>query len=224
MYLRENGSQQATLESTVSQSLQLTMPGLFNISNATAAVALAYSLGIRMTDSAMLAVCKTTVPGRMMCYRNNTTHTTAYVDYAHNFASVDALLTFVEQQYSDTHPYITLVTGAAGNKALGRREEVMQAAHGRVQSYIFTAEDTDSEPFEQIAKQMQSYLTDTDAANTIILDREQAVRTAITTAKQHPEREDVVLIIGKGDERWIKVNNAHTPYKGDDVVAQQLLV
>ena len=42
-------------------------------------------------------------------------------------------------------------------------------------------------------------------------------------ARRHPERHDIVLVIGKGHERWIKDRNRHGPYEGDDAVVSRLL-
>ena len=52
---------------------------------------------------------------------------------------------------------------------------------------------------------------------------QQAIENAAAAAKSHPERLDVILAIGKGNERWIKRLNRHTPYEGDDAIFARLL-
>ena len=83
--------------------------------------------------------------------------------------------------------------------------------------------DTDTEPTEDICKKMAGYVTDSQVKSDIILNRAQAIENAAAVAKSHPERLDVILAIGKGNERWIKRLNRHTPYEGDDAVLARVL-
>ena len=46
---------------------------------------------------------------------------------------------------------------------------------------------------------------------------------ALHEAQEDKDRTDVVLVIGKGHERWIKDLNRHVPYEGDDCVVERLL-
>lgn len=148
-------------------------------------------------------------------------NTLAIVDYAHNYASVNALLDYVEQRYGNEHPHITLVTGSAGNKAIDRRKEIIEAAQHRVQTIILTQEDSDTEPFEDICAQMYNYVTDPHVERIIELDRPTAVQMAVDAARAR-DGFDVLLIIGKGDEQWIKVLNKHVPYEGDEQIIRRL--
>ena len=149
-------------------------------------------------------------------------NTLAFVDYAHNFASVNALLDFVEQRYGAEHPHITLITGSAGNKAYDRREGIVKAAQDRVQKLILTAEDTDTEPIEQICSEMANNVTNEDLDVQTILDRAEAVKHAVDEARAADGGLSILLLIGKGDEQWIKDRNIHTPYEGDSQIIRRL--
>ena len=50
-----------------------------------------------------------------------------------------------------------------------------------------------------------------------------AIASALHEAQEDKDRTDVVLVIGKGHERWIKDLNRHVPYEGDDCVVERLL-
>ncbi|PLS28599.1 UDP-N-acetylmuramoylalanyl-D-glutamate--2, 6-diaminopimelate ligase [Bifidobacterium parmae] len=165
----------------------------------------------------------TRVSGRMERFHDETSDTDVIVDYAHNRVSVTALLDFVDARYAGRTPVVTLVTGAAGDKALDRRREIVEAAQDRIARFVFTAEDTDTEPYEDICRDMHSHVTNPRVATTTIVDRVAAIADALDEARAHPERTDVVLVIGKGDERWIKDRNRHVPYEGDDKVVERLL-
>ena len=201
----------------------LDLAGDFNVENALAAITIAHAAGVpaNATD-ALHAMQHTHVPGRMEQFDDEASDTHAIVDYAHNFASVKRLIDYVDARYGEGQPTITLVTGSAGNKALDRRREIVEAAQNRIARFIFTSEDTDTEPHEDICKSMLANVTNTEVGTSIILDRADAIADAIADAKAHAGRTDVILIIGKGDERWIKDFNKHVPYEGDDHVVERL--
>ena len=204
-------------------TFRLRLPGDCNIANAAAAMAIATAAGVPADSPALHAVETVTVPGRMEVLADPDTRTWAIVDYAHNFASVAALLDFVDSRYGADRPFITLVTGAAGNKAIDRRREIVEAAQHRIGRFVFTAEDTDTEPYEDICNDMLRHVTDPDVDARIVVDRVTALTEAIRNARGNPERRDMVLVIGKGHERWIKDRNRHMPYEGDDKVVARLL-
>ena len=212
-----------TIRNHEAGTFRLRLPGDCNIANAAAAMAIATAAGVPADSPALRAVETVTVPGRMEVLANPDTRTWAIVDYAHNFASVAALLDFVDSRYGADQPYITLVTGAAGNKAIGRRREIVEAAQHRIGRFVFTAEDTDTEPYEDICNDMLRHVTNPDVDARIVVDRVTALTEAIRDARGNPERRDMVLVIGKGHERWIKDRNRHMPYEGDDKVVARLL-
>lgn len=185
-------------------SLTLAMEGDFNYANAAAALAIAHDIGMDVSDPRALAsLADVRISGRMEEMHDSRSNTLAIVDYAHNFASVNALLDFVEQRYGAEHPHITLITGSAGNKAYDRREGIVKAAHNRVQKLILTAEDTDTEPIEQICSEMANNVTNEDLDVQTILDRAEAVKHAVDEARAADGGLSILLLIGKGDEQWI---------------------
>lgn len=88
---------------------------------------------------------------------------------------------------------------------------------------MFTAEDTDTEPYEDICRDMADHVTNSHVTSDTIIDRTQAIASALHEAQEDKDRTDVVLVIGKGHERWIKDLNRHVPYEGDDCVVERLL-
>ena len=114
------------------------------------------------------------------------------------------------------------MTGSAGNKAYDRRKEIVEAAEHRIANFIFTAEDTDTEPIIDICMEMQGYITNKDVVSTVISDRLTAITNAIYDARAHADRFNILLIIGKGNERWIKDHRKHVPFDGDDHVVERM--
>ena len=98
----------------------------------------------------------------------------------------------------------------------------MKAAENRINRFIFTTEDTNTESIEDICRHMNEAVSNEHVQHEIILDRTTALETAVRDASLQPGLA-IVLAIGKGDERWIKVHNKHVPFEGDDKIIQRLL-
>lgn len=211
-----------------SKNFRLSIAGDFNYANAAAAIAIVKSLGMDLTDPAIVqaleAMEKVTISGRMETF-SSPQGSLAVVDYAHNGVSTTALLDYVDKAYGKMDPRIILVTGSAGNKAYDRRQEIVQAAQDRIARFIFTEEDTDTEPMEEICQQMDQAVTNPQVEHGIVLDRTHALEEAVRDAARHQEEGGmtVILAIGKGNERWIKHLNRHVAYEGDDKVLSRLL-
>lgn len=202
--------------------LHLALEGDFNYANACAALALAHTVGIDIEDPrALQSLADVRISGRMEEMEDPRSDTVAIVDYAHNYASVSALLDFVERRFGDRHPRITLLTGSTGDKAIDRRHEIVEAAQDRVQRIVLTAEDTDKEDPMAVAEEMLGYVTNPDVDASIILDRAAAVEDIVAEARDH-DGFDVLLVIGKGDEQWMKVRNRHVPYEGDSYILTRM--
>ena len=202
-------------------SFTLSIEGDFNEANAAAATALALSAGVPVDDPSLHAMESIRISGRMERFTSED-GVIAYVDYAHNYASIKALVDFVYQRYGSRHPRITLVTGSAGNKAIDRREGIVKAAQDRIARFIFTTEDTDTEPNSEICAQLMGYVTNPAVEAGVILDRTQAIEEAYRDAKAHADRLNVLLVTGKGEERWIKDLNRHVPFEGDSNIVARL--
>ena len=212
-----DGERSVTLE-----PMALDMTGEFNIVNAAAAIAIAHRAGVPASSQAMHAVQNVQVPGRMERIKGGD-NLLVYVDFAHNYISVKSLVDEIERVYGERNPRITLVSGTTGGKAIDRREGIVKGALGRVESFIFTLDDPNFEDPTDIARQMQSYVTDPAAQTQIVMPREDAVAKAIADAREHNDRFNVVLVIGKGDETRNIINGKPVPYEGDSVVVRRVL-
>ncbi|BDR53224.1 UDP-N-acetylmuramyl-tripeptide synthetase [Bombiscardovia nodaiensis] len=203
--------------------LHLAMEGSFNGANAAAACAIVSALGLSIDGDSLSTLAQVRIAGRMEGFEGP--GIAAYVDYAHNYTSTAAVLDFAHHKYADRSPYVTLVTGSAGGKAVDRRQEIVQAAQTRVNRLIFTEEDTENQTDDtaSICQEMLSYVTNPGLDASIVLDRTQAITSAVEAAQAHPDRFDVIVVIGKGNERWIKRAGQHVPYEGDDQVIARLL-
>lgn len=199
----------------------LTMEGEFNAANAAAAIALIDSVGGTVGEPAFEALAQVRISGRMEHFEAG--NIVAYVDYAHNYVSSKTLSEFVLDKYRGRNPRIVVVTGSVGDKAIDRREGIIRGVEPYADRIILTSEDTVKERMIDILHEMQGYVTNPQVSTSIELDRAKAIEEAVADARAHADRLTVLLIIGKGEEQWIKVDGRHAPYEGDGHVIRRLL-
>lgn len=203
------------------RAFTLDMLGEFNFLNAAAAIALAVNIGVPFDSDAMKAIESVQVPGHMERFTGGE-NLLVFVDFAHNYLSTKALVDEMVRVYGERDPHITVVAGSTGGKAIDRREGIVKGALGQAESYIFTTDDPNFEDPQAICEQMASYVTD-DARTQIIVDRDQAITTAIGEAREHADRFNIVLVIGKGHERRNIINGKAVPWPGDATIVRREL-
>ncbi|GAB2025726.1 UDP-N-acetylmuramoyl-L-alanyl-D-glutamate--L-lysi ne ligase [Lactovum odontotermitis] len=196
-----------------SEDFAIRTVGLFNVENATAAVAQAKLLNI--PDVAIRSgLLKTVIPGRMNIMEKD--GITFVVDYAHNFMSFSALFKSIRQDYPDNK--IIAVGGAPGEKAYQRRKDFADVVSQYADYIYITAEDPQFESVREISEEIASFLPE-NTRYEIIEDREAAIRAAYASAQPG----DVIVLLAKGTEAFQKVCGKWAPYPSDVVLAQELL-
>lgn len=171
----------------------LTIPGLFNVENALAAIGITMALGIDKRYM-LTGLMKARSKGRMEVYSNSDKTVTVIVDYAHNKLSFENLFSSVTKEYPGRR--ITAVFGCPGNKAFDRRKDLADISGKFSQKVYITEEDPGEEPVAQISAEIAENVRATGCEYEIIDDRGEAIRKAIMDCKEPT----VILVTGKGDE------------------------
>ena len=171
----------------------ITMPGLFNVENAAAAIAICLCLGVP-AEYMKKGLEHARVKGRMEVFPSRDGRVIAIVDYAHNKMSFEALIKSVRAEYPGKK--IIMVFGSAGGKAFSRRPDLGEAAGKYADHTILTEEDPGEEPFLNTAADIGKYITANGGSYSVREDRGEAIREAITGYGDNK----VVLILGKGRE------------------------
>ena len=141
---------------------------------------------------------------------------TVIVDYAHNGYSFSKLFESIKMDYPNRK--IISVGGMVGGKAFNRRKEFGKIV-GDNSDYIYlTANDPQFEEVQDICLDIAKYINKKDKYE-IIVDRKEAVRKAINRSKKG----DVVVLLAKGGEHYIKVKNENVKYEGDLAIAKSAL-
>ena len=175
------------------REFRLTMPGLFNVENALAAIAVCEAL--RIPERCIyVGLMKARVPGRMEVYSNADQSITAIVDYAHNRMSFETLFRSVKEEYPGRR--VVIVFGCPGKKALDRRVDLGEVAGQYADHTVLTEEDSGEEDTLTICREIALHVADKGGSYSIEVNRGEAIRQAILDC----EEPTVLLITGKGAE------------------------
>ena len=175
------------------REFRLSMPGLFNVENALAAITVCEALGIPQR-CIYAGLAKARVPGRMEVFSSTDGSVTALVDYAHNRMSFEALFRSVREEYPGRQ--IVTVFGCPGLKALDRRRDLGEVAGKCSDLVVLTEEDSGEEDTLSICREIAGHVAEQGCKYVIELNRGEAIRQAILGCKTPA----LLLITGKGRE------------------------
>ena len=139
-----------------------------------------------------------------------------YVDYAHNKASLEALLGVVKESRKG---YVIVVLGATGGKGQSRRKDLGLVLDAMADVAVLTSDDPGFEDPEAIAEEIKAAMT-RSAKTRIIPRREEAIHFAMLLPNSP---DDAVVIAGKGADRFQIVNGVKTTYDGDSTIAERII-
>ncbi len=186
----------------------LTMPGLFNVENALAAIAVAYAFRIP-EQHIYSGLRKARSGGRMEIFANRGRDRIVIVDYAHNRMSFAKLYETVRDEFPGMKIYT--VFGCPGGKAYLRRKDLGLLAGLNSDRVFLTAEDPGMEDVRAISEDIAQYVRQNNENCELIDDREEAVKEAILTS----EPGTIILITGKGAETRQKYGKEYIPVPSD---------
>lgn len=194
----------------------LTMPGLFNVENALAAIAVATVLGVPYKNI-YNGLKKARASGRMEVYTDKNKQVVVIVDYAHNKLSFQKLYESTIKEYPKRE--IITVFGCPGNHAQNRRKDLGELSGKYSNMSYLTMEDPRNEDVEDICKEISFYIEKENGKYKIVPDRGQAIKEAILEAKPN----SVILITGKGNETVQYVKGKYVPCETDVEYAKKYL-
>lgn len=200
------------------EHIDLGMPGLFNVDNALAAIAMARLLGVGY-DAIRAGLAHVRVPGRMELVSSADGHVLAIVDYAHNELSFKTLFKSVKAEYPGRR--VIALFGAPGGKAQERRRVLPQTAGRYADLLIYTEEDPAHDSVADICAEMVAN-TPEGVPCEVIEDREAAVRQTLAAALAD-ERPSVVLLLAKGDETRQHRGDEYPEVTSDLALAREVL-
>lgn len=191
--------------------------GNFNASNLTAVYAAAIELNQDIDEVLVALTNLSTVEGRFDFF-NSADNITAIVDYAHTPDALKNVLNTINEIHDGSGRIIT-VAGAGGDRDTSKRPEMGYIAAHMSDQVILTSDNPRSEDPEIIIDMIFDGIESTDTKKVIkITNRKEAIRTACAIARPH----DVILIAGKGHEKYQEINGERFPFDDKEIVKSML--
>ena len=194
------------------RSVNLPLPGKFNLQNALTAASAGLASGVDL-DTVIVGLEKARpVPGRFEAIDCGQPFG-VYVDFAH---TPDAITRLCESARELTEGRLLILFGCGGDRDVGKRPLMGQAAENGADYCIVTSDNPRSEKPDDIAQQILPGLKHED--HQVILDRSEAIGTIMKMAKPG----DAVLLAGKGAEFYQEVGGQRFDFS-DEAEAVRVL-
>ena len=188
--------------------------GSFNAYNLTAAYATAVLLGEKKLDVLLRLSNLDPVEGRFD-FVTSKKKIVGVVDYAHTPDALENVLKTIHD-VSRQGRVITVV-GCGGDRDSAKRPVMAKIAVEMSDKVILTSDNPRSEDPGEIIRAMEQGISLSEARKALsIVDRKEAIKTAVSMAQPG----DVILVAGKGHEKYQEVKGIRTPFDDKEVLGQ----
>lgn len=190
--------------------------GRFNAYNLTAIYAAAVLCGIDEGEALRLLSALEAAEGRFQYVSGR--GITAIVDYAHTPDALENVLETIND-IRRQHQMLYTVVGCGGDRDKTKRPEMAKIACEKSDKLVLTSDNPRTEDPDAILDDMEAGLTDEQKVCSVrITDRRQAIKTAVMMAHEG----DIILVAGKGHEKYQDVQGVKHHF--DDVEELQKLL
>jgi len=140
------------------------------------------------------------------------------VDYAHTPDAVQNVLSTISNIRKGTEQVITVI-GCGGDRDKTKRPIMAQVACDWSDKVILTSDNPRTEDPQVIIAEMEKGVSPTNQRKTMsITDRKEAIKAACHIAKPG----DIILVAGKGHEKYQEINGVRHHFDDKEVLAKQL--
>lgn len=182
--------------------------GDFNAYNLLAVYAAALLLGEDKDELLTVLSNLTSAEGRFDYVRSTTAGIMGIVDYAHTPDALEKVLQTLQKLREGAGKIITVV-GCGGDRDKTKRPIMAKMACNYSEQAILTSDNPRSESPEAILKEMEEGVPPSAKMSVLIIaDRRQAIRTACRLA----QKGDIVLVAGKGHEKYQEIQGVKHPF------------
>ena len=138
------------------------------------------------------------------------------VDYAHTPDALDNILSTINDMRSGNEMLIT-VAGCGGDRDVEKRPLMAALACEKSDKVILTSDNPRSEEPEMILEDMRKGVAKQyDSKVLTIVDRKEAIKTACALAR----KDDIILVAGKGHEKYQEIKGERSPFDDKQVLLE----
>ncbi len=193
--------------------------GAFNASNILGVYGTAVLLGEEKLNILTGISGLSSVEGRFQ-YIKTPNNITGIVDYAHTPDALENVLKTIKEIRTGNEKLITVV-GCGGDRDPLKRPVMAEIAAEKSDKIILTSDNPRSENPNEIIQQMEKGINPAFARKTLsISDRKEAIKTACSLA----EGGDIILIAGKGHEKYQEIKGVKYPFDDMEVLSEMLKI
>lgn len=175
--------------------------GEFNAYNLTAVYGVARRLGVEKEEALTILSSLAPPEGRFDQLVSVNDKIVGIVDYAHTPDALKNVLQTIQAVRSGIEHVITVV-GCGGDRDAAKRPVMAEIACRYSNKIILTSDNPRSEDPAEILRQMNEGVPVTDKKKVLtITDRREAIRTAVSLAGKG----DIILLAGKGHEKYQEI-------------------
>ena len=190
--------------------------GTFNAYNLLAVYASAVCLGEDKQNILQVLSSLTGAEGRFDYMVSAKQKVIGIIDYAHTPDALLNVLATIKNLRQGEEKILTVV-GCGGNRDKAKRPVMAEVACEHSDKIFFTSDNPRNEDAEQIIKDMESGVNVTCRKKYIsITDRKEAIKTAVSFS----QREDIVLVAGKGHEKYQEIKGTKYPFDDKAVLKE----
>lgn len=190
--------------------------GEFNAYNLLAVYGAAICLGEDSEKVLLILSSLTGAEGRFDYIISSKEKVIGIVDYAHTPDALENVLSTIKKLRKGDEQVITVV-GCGGDRDKTKRPVMAQIATTFSNRAIFTSDNPRSEDPVQILKDMEAGLNSAGRRKSVsIADRREAIKTAVSFANS----EDIILLAGKGHEKYQVVKNQSLHFDDKEVLKE----
>ncbi len=195
----------------VKQNIKVSLMGKYNIYNVLTTIITLKELGVNYSDIYDVLLNIDMPPGRMdmVEYNNNR----IVIDYAHTPDAIENIITTVKEVCDGN---IYTIFGCTGDRDRTKRPIMTKLVTDTCKKAIITSDDLHNEDFNVILDDMLNGLNNTNYE--IESDRKKAIIKGINLLN----RNDVLLILGKGHEEVMIVKDKKIPFNDKKIVLEYL--
>ncbi len=198
------------------QEVHFRLIGEFNAYNLLAVYGAAVSLGEDKQEVLTSLSVLTGAEGRFDYLVSPSQHVIGIVDYAHTPDALLNVLTTIKNLRKG-HEQIITVVGCGGDRDKTKRPIMGEVACEHSDRVIFTSDNPRSEDPEQIIRDIEQGLGAAAKRKYIsITDRKEAIKSAVSLSKP----EDIVLIAGKGHEKYQEIKGVKHHFDDKEVLEE----
>jgi len=193
------------------------LPGEFSAYNLLAAYATARLLGQDKTEVLVSLSKARGAEGRFDIIRSKD-NITGIIDYAHTPDALKNVLETINKLRTQNEQLITVV-GAGGDRDKEKRPKMAFIVSRLSDRVILTSDNPRSEKPEQIIEEMKQGIDPAKRIKTmIIVNREEAIKTAVNLARSG----DLILVAGKGHEKYQEIKGVKYHFDDREILTKYL--